>query len=159
MIDGGPVRLGCEVPAGCHEPHRHGSALRQRFGVLGVQGCADKDLGWAASGAFFQDGKLRAFPFRHGHPNVLGITVDVCTAATGETAGRGRDGTFKSDRIVLGNRCNLGVTTFVHYGMTMHDGSTLGADGFLMKGQDEPADTSFVGNPAREVVPPRTSGC
>ncbi|MCB5292667.1 Pls/PosA family non-ribosomal peptide synthetase [Arthrobacter sp. SO3] len=64
------------------------------------------------------------------------------------------DGTFKSDRITLGNRCTLGVTAFVHYGVTMHDGSTLGADGFLMKGEDVPEGTSYVGNPAREMFIP-----
>ena len=37
----------------------------------------------------------------------------------------------------------------------MHDGSTLAADGFLMKGQDIPEDTMYVGNPAREVSSPR----
>lgn len=65
------------------------------------------------------------------------------------------DGTFKSGRIVLGNRCTLGVTAFVHYGVTMHDGSTLGADGFLIKGEDVPENAVYVGNPAREVSSPR----
>ena len=65
------------------------------------------------------------------------------------------DGTFKSDRIVLGYRCTLGVTAFVHYGVTMNDGSTLGPDGFLMKGEDVPENSTYVGNPAREVSSPR----
>ncbi|HEX9087231.1 MAG TPA: Pls/PosA family non-ribosomal peptide synthetase [Arthrobacter sp.] len=64
------------------------------------------------------------------------------------------DGTFKSDRIVLGNRCTVGVEAFVHYGVTMHDGSTLEADGFLMKGEEVPEGTSYVGNPAREMIIP-----
>ena len=65
------------------------------------------------------------------------------------------DGTFKSGRIVLGNRCTVGVEAFVHYGVTMGDGSTLAADAFLMKGEDVPEDSTYVGNPAREVSSPR----
>jgi non-ribosomal peptide synthetase-like protein len=59
------------------------------------------------------------------------------------------DGTFKSDYIVVGDRCSLGVSAFVHYGVTMHSGSAVGADAFLMKGTDVPGDTLFTGNPAR----------
>ncbi|MDZ4090051.1 MAG: Pls/PosA family non-ribosomal peptide synthetase [Arthrobacter sp.] len=65
------------------------------------------------------------------------------------------DGTFKSGRIVLGNRCTVGVEAFVHYGVTMGDGSTLEADAFLMKGEDVPENATYVGNPAREVSSPR----
>lgn len=64
------------------------------------------------------------------------------------------DDTFKSDHIVLGNRCSLGVTAFVHYGVTMHDGTTLKADSFLMKGEDVPEGAIFARNPAREVPDP-----
>jgi non-ribosomal peptide synthetase-like protein len=59
------------------------------------------------------------------------------------------DGTFKSGHIVVGNRCSLGVYAWVNYGATMHDGSVLEADSLLMKGEDVPDDTVFVGNPAR----------
>ncbi|MFE4541219.1 Pls/PosA family non-ribosomal peptide synthetase [Arthrobacter sp. NPDC056727] len=65
------------------------------------------------------------------------------------------DGTFKSGYIVLGDRCCLGVEAFVHYGVTMRNGSTVGADAFLMKGAEVPEDSVFVGNPARDVTPPR----
>lgn len=66
------------------------------------------------------------------------------------------DGTFKSGRIVLGDRCTVGVEAFVHYGVTMGDGSTVEADAFLlMKGEDVPDNTSYVGNPAREVIAPQ----
>ena len=65
------------------------------------------------------------------------------------------DGTFKSGRIVLGNRCTVGVEAFVHYGVTMGDGSTLEADAFLMKGEDIPENSTYVGNPARQVSSPR----
>ena len=65
------------------------------------------------------------------------------------------DGTFKSGRIVLGDRCTVGVEAFVHYGVTMHDGSTLAADAFLMKGEEVAENTTYVGNPAREVSTPQ----
>ncbi|MFF2318473.1 Pls/PosA family non-ribosomal peptide synthetase [Arthrobacter sp. NPDC058097] len=65
------------------------------------------------------------------------------------------DGTFKSGYIVLGDRCSLAVRAFVHYGVTMRNGSTVGADAFLMKGAEVPENSVFVGNPARDVTPPR----
>lgn len=64
------------------------------------------------------------------------------------------DGAFKSDYIVLGNRCSLGVDSWVNYGVTMQDGSSLGADALLMKGEDVPEDSTYTGNPAREVTSP-----
>ncbi len=65
------------------------------------------------------------------------------------------DGTFKSGRIVLGDRCTVGVEAFVHYGVTMGDGSTVEADAFLMKGEDVPYNATYVGNPAREIISPQ----
>ncbi|MDR7082903.1 non-ribosomal peptide synthetase-like protein [Arthrobacter ginsengisoli] len=64
------------------------------------------------------------------------------------------DGTFKSDYVVIGNRCTLSVDAWVNYGVTMHDGSSLGADAMLMKGEDIPEGATFSGNPAREVMVP-----
>ena len=61
------------------------------------------------------------------------------------------DGTYKSGRTTLGAGCTLGVNAFVHYGVTMGDGSVLAADSFLMKGEDVPAHAHWAGNPAREV--------
>ena len=65
-----------------------------------------------------------------------------------------RTATFKSDHIVIGNGCSLGVDSWVNYGVTMHDGSTLGADALLMKGEDVPENAIYSGNPAREVMSP-----
>lgn len=64
------------------------------------------------------------------------------------------DGTFKSGYVVIGDRCSLGVEAFINYGATMHDGSTLGADALLMKGEDVPENATYSGNPAREVTNP-----
>ena len=61
------------------------------------------------------------------------------------------DVTYKSGRTKLGAGCTLGVGTFVHYGVTMGDGSVLAADSLLMKGEDVPAHARWGGNPAKEM--------
>jgi non-ribosomal peptide synthetase-like protein len=60
------------------------------------------------------------------------------------------DGTFKSGPTSVGARCTIGVGAFVHYGVTMGDGSVLAADSFLMKGEYVPPRAQWGGNPARE---------
>jgi non-ribosomal peptide synthetase-like protein len=62
------------------------------------------------------------------------------------------DGTFKSDRIVIGAGCTLGTASLVHYGTTMGDGAVLTPDSFLMKGHEAPAGTRWAGNPAKELT-------
>ena len=47
--------------------------------------------------------------------------------------------------------CTIGVGAFVHYGVTMGDGSVLAADSFLMKGETVPPCARWAGNPAREM--------
>jgi non-ribosomal peptide synthetase-like protein len=61
------------------------------------------------------------------------------------------DGTFKSDRTVIGAGCGIGVGAMVHYGVTMGDGSVLAPDSFLMKGEEIPPHARWGGNPAREM--------
>ena len=61
------------------------------------------------------------------------------------------DGTYKSGRTTLGAGCTVGVAAFVHYGVTMGDGSVLAADSFLMKGEHVPPGARWGGNPAREM--------
>jgi len=61
------------------------------------------------------------------------------------------DGTFKSDRTTIGAGCTIGVAAFVHYGVTMGDGSVLAADSFLMKGEYVPRGARWGGNPAMEM--------
>ena len=61
------------------------------------------------------------------------------------------DGTYKSGAAVLGAGCTIGVGAFVHYGVTMRDGSQLAADSFLMKGEEVPPRARWGGNPAREL--------
>jgi non-ribosomal peptide synthetase-like protein len=61
------------------------------------------------------------------------------------------DGTFKSDRTVIGNGCTVGVGAMVHYGVTMGERSVLAPDSFLMKGEEIPPHARWGGNPAREM--------
>jgi non-ribosomal peptide synthetase-like protein len=60
------------------------------------------------------------------------------------------DGAFKSDYTVFEARCSIGSAAFVHYGVTMGEGSALDADSFLMKGEDVPPGARWGGNPASE---------
>jgi non-ribosomal peptide synthetase-like protein len=71
------------------------------------------------------------------------------------------DGTFKSDHIIVGANCTVGVSAFVHYGVTVNDGAIIDADSFVMKGEHIPPRERWRGNPAA-VAPDqddyRTSG-
>ncbi len=68
------------------------------------------------------------------------------------------DYAFKSEHSRLGSYCTLGTNALVHYGVTMHDGSVLAADSFLMKGEEVPAGELWGGNPAEAMsaTPPPT---
>jgi len=61
------------------------------------------------------------------------------------------DGTYKSGPTTVGAGCTVGVGAFVHYGVTMGEGSVLAPDSFLMKGEAIPAGARWGGNPAREL--------
>jgi non-ribosomal peptide synthetase-like protein len=61
------------------------------------------------------------------------------------------DSTFKSDYTLLGDGVVLGVSSFVHYGVTMGNGTVLGPDAFLMKGEETIPFSHWGGNPATEV--------
>lgn len=62
------------------------------------------------------------------------------------------DGIFKSDHVVIGQRCTIGIAAFVHYGAVMEDDSCLAADSFLMKGEQVAARTVWGGNPAAQLT-------
>jgi non-ribosomal peptide synthetase-like protein len=61
------------------------------------------------------------------------------------------DGAFKSDYIRIGDGCTIGCNAFVHYGIEMEDNVALGPDSFLMKGERLAANSTWRGNPAREI--------
>ncbi len=63
------------------------------------------------------------------------------------------EGAFKSDRIVIGDECTIGVIAFVHYGTNVGAGSVIEADSFLMKGEEVPAGQRWLGNPAHPAGP------
>jgi non-ribosomal peptide synthetase-like protein len=64
------------------------------------------------------------------------------------------DGAFSCDYITIGAGATLGISSFVHYGVTMGDGSVLDSNAFLMKGEEVPAHATWIGNPA--APSPRT---
>ena len=61
------------------------------------------------------------------------------------------EGVYKSDFIRIGRGASVGVSTLVHYGVTMEEGAILDADSFLMKGETAPAGSRWRGNPAQMV--------
>ena len=68
------------------------------------------------------------------------------------------DGTFKADRTRIGAGCTLGVSTTVHYGVTVGDGAAFAPGSFVMKGEEVPAGAQWGGNPAREMADARVAG-
>jgi non-ribosomal peptide synthetase-like protein len=61
------------------------------------------------------------------------------------------DGTFKSDRIRIGSGATVGPGALVHYGVSVGDGTVIGADSFLMKGESTEPGSTWRGNPARLI--------
>jgi non-ribosomal peptide synthetase-like protein len=55
--------------------------------------------------------------------------------------------------VTIGAGATIGVNSFIHYGVTMGDGSVLDTDAFLMKGEQIAPHTRWQGNPASEVRP------
>ncbi|MEU8266305.1 Pls/PosA family non-ribosomal peptide synthetase [Sphaerisporangium sp. NPDC049002] len=76
-----------------------------------------------------------------------------CTLAEGSLiqAHSLEDGTFKSDHIVIGEGCTVGMRALVHYGVRMGDGAVLDPDSFLMKGEEPAPHARWRGNPARQI--------
>ena len=61
------------------------------------------------------------------------------------------EGVFKCDHVRIGAGCSLGAGSFVHYGVTLNEGTRLDPDSFLMKGEVTPAHSRWRGNPAKLV--------
>jgi len=59
------------------------------------------------------------------------------------------EGAFKSDYIRIGNGCTLSPSAFVHYGVTMGEGSIADVDCFVMKGEILEPHSIWRGNPAK----------
>ena len=61
------------------------------------------------------------------------------------------EGVYKSDFIRIGDNVTLGTSAFVHYGVTLSEGTRIDADAFLMKGEITPAGSRWRGNPAKLI--------
>jgi non-ribosomal peptide synthetase-like protein len=110
-----------------------------------------KNLYWRALGV--RIGR-RVFDDGCGIPERTLVTIgDDCVLNAGSViqCHSLEEGAFKADATSLGAGTTIGVETFVHYGVTMGDGSELDADSFLMKGEQAPPHTRWRGNPAREL--------
>lgn len=59
------------------------------------------------------------------------------------------EGVFKSDHVRIGNGCTLSPAAFVHYGVTMGEGSIADVDCFVMKGEILEPNSIWRGNPAK----------
>ena len=89
-----------------------------------------------------------------GLPERAWVTIgDDCTFNFGSQiqCHSQEDGGFKSDRVVIGAGCTLGVGAWVHYGVTMGDGAVLVTDSFLMKGEEMPPNAVWGGTPAKQM--------
>ena len=89
-----------------------------------------------------------------GIPERTLVTVGSrCTLNTGTPlqSHSQKDGMFKSDCIVVGDDVTLGVSAFVHYGVTVEDARVVGADSFVMKGTTLTSGSLWAGNPAEEA--------
>ena len=62
------------------------------------------------------------------------------------------DGAFKSGYTTLGAATTLSIESFVHYGVTMGEGSVLEAHAFLMKGEEVGPHERWQGNPANHMA-------
>ena len=78
-----------------------------------------------------------------------GATLNMACLLQGHSL---EDGVFKSDRISIGPGCTIGTGAFVHYAVTMEDGSLLEHDSFAMKGSTIRPGSRWLGNPATETT-------
>jgi len=62
------------------------------------------------------------------------------------------EGVFKADTILIGNGCSLGPGAFIHYGVKIGDNVVIDADSFVMKGESADSNTTWRGNPAKQVA-------
>jgi hypothetical protein len=128
----------------------------ERFWKLAVMpavfnGTPFKNIEWRLLGV--RVGRL-VFDDGMGMPERTLVTIgDRCTFNAGSIiqCHSQEDGGFKLDRITIGADVTLGVGSWVHYGVTMGDGSELGPDAFLMKGSEVAPGERWSGNPAEEL--------
>jgi acetyltransferase-like isoleucine patch superfamily enzyme len=64
----------------------------------------------------------------------------------------GERGMLKIRPVHIGAGCTVGQSSIDNPGATMHEGSVLGALSLLPKGRTLPPNTTWGGNPLREIV-------
>jgi non-ribosomal peptide synthetase-like protein len=151
------------VPEGCSIYNR-AFWRHERYWKLPAQGWMQafngtpfKPLVWRALGVHIG---RRVFDDGFAMPEKSLVTIgDDCTlnAGSGVQCHSQEDGAFKSDRTALGNGVTLGVGAFVHYGVTIGDGAVLAPETFVMKGEDLPPQTRWIGNPAALAISTSTA--
>ena len=67
------------------------------------------------------------------------------------------DRIYKTGRIKVGKRCNVGFNGFLLYSSIMEEDSKLGNLSFLMKGEQLPKNTEWVGVPAQCIAQSQTN--
>jgi hypothetical protein len=151
------------VPDGCSIYDR-AFWRHERYWKLPAQGWMQmfngtpfKPLIWRALGV--RIGR-RVFDDGFAMPEKSLVTIgDDCTlnAGSGVQCHSQEDGAFKSDRTTLGSGVTLGIGAFVHYGVTVGDGVVLAPETFVMKGEDLPPQTRWIGNPAALAISTSTA--
>lgn len=61
------------------------------------------------------------------------------------------EGVFKTDMIKVESGCTVGINALVHYGTTLEEGCVIESDSFFMKGETAKAQTTWQGNPAKQI--------
>ena len=145
----GPAAAYCSI----YEPyfwwHERYWKLLSRPGIL--NGTPLKSMTWRLFGLrigkrVFDDGCPSPSRPSSASETTAPSTPGSCCSPT-----RWRTGFSKSDHITVGVGCTLASGAFVHYGVTIGDGASLGTDSFLMKGEEIPPHAQWGGNPAREL--------
>jgi non-ribosomal peptide synthetase-like protein len=124
----------------------------EQFYTLTLNGTPFKGLLWRALGVrigrrVFDDGCWMT------ERSLVSIGDDCCLGEHSVIQSHSlEEGAFKSDHIRIAARSTVGIGGFVHYGVTMEEGSVLCADAFLMKGEQVGPGERWAGNPARMLA-------
>jgi acetyltransferase-like isoleucine patch superfamily enzyme len=98
---------------------------------------------WKLSEVFYLD-LFSGTPFKGMVWRLLGVKVGRKLFDDGS-------GIPEKTLVTIGDGCTIGCNAFVHYGIEMEDNVALGPDSFLMKGERLAVNSTWRGNPAREI--------
>jgi non-ribosomal peptide synthetase-like protein len=148
---------GCSIYDRAFWRHERYWKLPAQGWMQAFNGTPFKPLIWRALGVHIG---RRVFDDGFAMPEKSLVTIgDDCTlnAGSGVQCHSQEDGAFKSDRTTLGAGVTLGVGAFVHYGVSIGDGVVLAPETFVMKGEDLPPQTRWIGNPAALAISTATA--